>query len=239
VTLSTAGPPVDAPDRAVSVVATTLTARSRSLRAAWGPAGAGVVCIAAGVLLAIGPPVDVGTVPATAAGASTAAPGDARRAAPVPSVNPPAAAGTVPVSLTLPARGITAPVVPVATGPDGALVVPDPPTTVGWWAPGALAGASTGTTVLVGHVDSAGAGLGTFAVLRDLAVGDRIVLRGADGGAPAYRVTARRRLGKAALPADLFAADGPPRLVLITCGGRFDRTTRHYTDNVIVYAEPE
>ena len=53
----------------------------------------------------------------------------------------------------------------------------------------------------------------------------------------AYRVTARRELGKAALPADLFATDGPPRLVLVTCGGRFDRTTRHYTDNVIVYAE--
>jgi hypothetical protein len=222
VTRSTAGPPVDAPERDTTVAATTPVSR----RAVWGTAGTGVACIAAGVLLAIGPPVDVGTVPT--AGASAEAP------APVPP-----ATGTVPLSLTLPARGVTAPVVPVATGPDGALVIPDPPTTVGWWAPGALAGASTGTTVLAGHVDSAAAGLGTFAVLRDVAVGDRVVLRGADGRAPAYRVTARRRLGKAALPADLFATDGPPRLVLITCGGRFDRTTRHYTDNVIVYAEPE
>jgi hypothetical protein len=92
--------------------------------------------------------------------------------------------------------------------------------------------------VLVGHVDSAVAGLGTFAVLRELGVGERVELRGADGRALAYRVVARRQLGKAALPADLFARDGPPRLVLVTCGGRFDRTIRHYTDNVIVYAEP-
>lgn len=28
------------------------------------------------------------------------------------------------------------------------------------------------------------------------------------------------------------------RLVLITCGGPFDRRTRHYRDNVIVYASP-
>ena len=63
-------------------------------------------------------------------------------------------------------------------------------------------------------------------------------LSGADGRTLAYRVVARRQLGKADLPADLFARGGPPRLVLVTCGGRFDRTTRHYTDNVIVYAEP-
>jgi hypothetical protein len=208
------GPGID--ERGMDVVTTTLTPRSRL--AVWGVAGAGVACVAAGVLLALGPPADVGVV----------AP------APVPAASP--ALGTVPVSVTLP--GATAPVVPVATGPDGGLVVPDPPTTVGWWSPGALAGASTGTTVLAGHVDSAAAGLGTFAVLRDLGVGERVVLAGADGRTVAYRVTARRELGKAALPADLFATDGPPRLVLVTCGGRFDPATRHYTDNVIVYAEP-
>jgi hypothetical protein len=75
-------------------------------------------------------------------------------------------------------------------------------------------------------------------VLRDVGVGERVVLAGVDGRTVAYRVTARRELGKAALPADLFATGGPPRLVLVTCGGRFDPATRHYTDNVIVYAEP-
>jgi hypothetical protein len=144
----------------------------------------------------------------------------------------------VPVAIDLPGRGVRAPVVPTATDPGGALTVPDPPSTVGWWAPGALAGAASGTTVLVGHVDSASYGLGVFAVLRDVDVGERVSLRGADGRALDYRVTGRRQVGKAALPADLFASGGAPRLALVTCGGPFDRQTRHYTDNVVVYAVP-
>jgi hypothetical protein len=207
-------------------------------------AGAGVACIAVGMLLALAPggPVDVGTVPSAAARVIPGpAPDAAVPAAPEPVLTPaarPAAAGTVPVAVTLPDRGVSAPVVPTATDADGGLVVPDPPTTVGWWSPGALAGAPTGTTVLAGHVDSAVAGLGAFAVLRQVGVGERVELRGADGRVLAYRVVARRQVVKTALPAELFNRDRPPRLVLITCGGRFDATVRHYTDNVIVYAEP-
>jgi hypothetical protein len=195
--------------------------------ATWAAAVAGVVCIAAGVLLAVGPngSADAGVVPTAAA-------------VPAAAAVPNSAAGTVPVAVALPDRSVSAPVVPTGTTPDGALVVPDPPTTVGWWSPGALAGATSGTTVLAGHVDSAAAGLGAFAVLRQVGVGERVELHGADGRTLAYRVVARRQLDKADLPADLFARGGPSRLVLITCGGRFDRTTRHYNDNVIVYTEP-
>jgi hypothetical protein len=198
----------------------------------WTAAGAGAACIATGALLAVVPEgsADVGVVPTS----TTIPVADAAADRP----NAVAVAGTVPVAVSLPDRHVSAPVVPTSTAPDGALVVPDPPTTVGWWAPGALAGAPSGTTVLAGHIDSAAAGLGTFVVLRQVGVAERVELRGADGRTLAYRVVARRQLGKADLPADLFARGGPPRLVLITCGGRFDRTTHHYTDNVIVYAEP-
>jgi hypothetical protein len=188
---------------------------------------AGVACVVAGVVLAVARPApDVGTLPvAVVAGAELRVPA-------TPS------ARVVPTAVELPGRGVTATVVPTDTGPTGALVVPELPT-VGWWAPGAAAGSATGTTLLAGHVDSAAAGLGAFAALREVAVGERVVLRGADGRSLTYRVTARRQVAKAALPADLFAAGGPPRLALVTCGGRFDAATRHYTDNVIVYAEPE
>jgi hypothetical protein len=200
----------------------------------WTAAGAGAACIATGVLLAVVPgrSADVGVVPASATIPVAEAAADG------PDAVAPAVAGTVPVAVALPDRHVSAPVVPTDTAPDGALVVPDPPTTVGWWAPGALAGAPFGTTVLAGHIDSAAAGLGTFAVLRQVGVGERVELLGANGRTLAYRVVARRQLGKADLPADLFAHGGPPRLALVTCGGRFDRATRHYTDNVIVYAVP-
>ncbi|MFR9801860.1 class F sortase [Pseudonocardia sp. RS010] len=178
----------------------------------------------------------VGTVPALAPGVVgvPVEPGDLRPGAPLHVRAP----GIVPTALELPARGIGAPVVPVGTAPDGALVVPDPPRTVGWWAPGALAGSGTGTVVVAGHVDSRVAGIGTLAVLPELTVGEPVVLTGADGRAVRYRVVARREFAKAALPADTFARTGPPRLVLVTCGGRFDPGTRSYEDNIVVYAEP-
>ena len=147
-------------------------------------------------------------------------------------------AGTPPVELALPARDLRAPVVAVPTGPEGALVLPEPPSTVGWWSPSALAGGAGGTTVLAGHVDSLAGGLGALAVLRQVAEGEEIVLLGADGRSVGYRVTARRQYAKAELPPEVFAGGGPPRLVLITCGGAFDRRTRHYSDNVVVFAEP-
>src|SRR4051794_7465691 len=199
----------------------------RSL-ATWAAAVAGVVCIAAGVLLAVGPDgsADVGVAPTAAAVPAAAA---------VPNAD----GGTVTVAVALPDRSVSAPVVPTGTTPDGALVVPDPPTMVGWWSPGALAGATSGTTVLAGHVDSAAAGLGAFAVLRQVGVGERVELRGADGRTLAYRVVARRQLEKAELPADLFAHGGAPRLAPITCRGRVARATRPSTDNAIVHTQPE
>jgi hypothetical protein len=151
---------------------------------------------------------------------------------------PPVPVGTPPVELVLPARDLHAPVVAVTTGPEGALVLPEPPSTVGWWSPSALAGGGAGPTVLAGHVDSLAGGLGALAVLRHVADGEEVVVRGADGRSVGYRVTARHQYAKAELPPELFAAGGPPRLVLITCGGAFDRRTRHYSDNVVVFADP-
>lgn len=221
-----AAPPLGVTPSAGLDVAAAPNARRRSAHVRHAPrllAALGVACVAAGIALWAGAgevrSVDVGSLPAPAA--------------PVP-----AARGVVPVAVTLPARGTSAPVVAVGTRPDGGLVIPEPPTSVGWWAPGALAGSGTGSVVLAGHVDSREAGLGMFAVLPHLAVGEPVRLRGADGRDVDYRVVARREYPKAALPPEVFARDGAPRLVLITCGGRFDAASRSYDDNVVVYAEP-
>jgi hypothetical protein len=37
---------------------------------------------------------------------------------------------------------------------------------------------------------------------------------------------------------EVFDWDGPERLVLITCGGQFDRRALRYSDNVLVTAVP-
>lgn len=48
----------------------------------------------------------------------------------------------------------------------------------------------------------------------------------------------RRVTTKGALPPDVFAADGPPRLVVVTCGGPFDEATGHCRDDVALVATP-
>lgn len=97
----------------------------------------------------------------------------------------------------------------------------------------------SGSVVIDGHVDSAALGLGALFHLRDARPGDEVVLTNAAGWSTRYTVVARRTYAKTTLPAaEVFASDVGPRLVLLTCGGPFDQATRHYADNIVVYAVP-
>ena len=135
--------------------------------------------------------------------------------------------------------GRTAPVDAVGLDDDRQVVVPEDVRRAGWYAPGPQPGDRTGSAVLVGHADDAGQGLGTFAGLRDLAAGDEVVVRTASGRDLVYDVVSFERFAKAEVPMDrLFTAQGPHRLVLISCGGAFDPERRTYADNVVVTAVP-
>ena len=143
----------------------------------------------------------------------------------------------VPSRVRAGAAHLDARVVPVGVAPDGELEVPEDPGDAGWWRAGARPGTGAGTVVLAAHVDTARAGPGAFFRADRLEPGDAVVVDA--GGRPRpYTVAARRVYPKNALPAEVFAATGAPRLVLITCGGPFDRARRHYRDNVVVYAVP-
>jgi len=208
------------------------TAMPRSFR----PRSAGVLC-AAGLLL-------IGCAVARAA-----APTDADLPVPTLRVPPstvavaPAAPHTLrappgnakPVRIDVPTLGVSAPVVPVAVRGDGELTVPEDPRVVGWWAAG---GGPDATLVLDGHVDTAAAGPGALFHLRDLPPGAAIGLATSDSGVLTYTVTAVRTYPKAELPPDVFRPAAAPRLVIVTCGGHFNRTTRQYIDNIVAYAEP-
>lgn len=135
-----------------------------------------------------------------------------------------------PVRIELPTLGVRAPVVPVAVGHDGALAVPADPRVVGWWAGGGDA------LVLDGHVDTAAQGPGALFHLVDLGTGDTVELTGADGMVRRFTVTHVRAYAKTTLPPEVFQPAG--RLVIVTCGGRFDRHRLQYDDNIVAYAEP-
>jgi len=144
-----------------------------------------------------------------------------------------------PARLRVPALGVDAPVDPVGVSARGDLVIPDAVDRVGWYRFGPAPGAPAGSVLVAGHVDSARQGPGALFDLRSAAVGTRIDLVTESGRTFRYRVTGRETIAKTRLPVErLFDRAGAPRLVLVTCGGPFDRTTRSYRDNLVVAADP-
>jgi sortase (surface protein transpeptidase) len=171
---------------------------------------------------------------------SSAAPAD-----PVPVVtSPPGAAPTppnpnavpAPVSITIPAIGVDASVIPVGLIPGTDQINVPTWQLAGWYQPGPSPG-DPGSAVVVGHVDYA-SHQGVFWRLRELQPGDTATIGYADRSVRIFRVVGRQELAKQSLPAQLFSRQGGPSLALITCGGPFDAATHHYLDNVVVVAVP-
>jgi hypothetical protein len=207
-----------------------------------------VAVLVAGLALAVGVPTAwAATSPGPAAGPPVASV-LASPASPVPAVAAPAvtarpaapsavAPGVPPVRLQL--AGVDAPLDPVGVDPAGAMALPEDVDRVGWYRFGPAPGADEGTAVLAGHVDDADQGLGALAPLRGVEAGAEVQVTDASGAVTRWRVVSRELIEKRAVPlAALFQRTGPPRLVLLTCGGEFLPELRSYADNVVVVAEP-
>jgi sortase (surface protein transpeptidase) len=122
---------------------------------------------------------------------------------------------------------------------DGQMELPDDPARIGWYRFGPTPGEARGSVVLGGHVDSQRYGVGPLARLAAVREGARITVTTAGGSTVDYRVTSVERISKAALPTDrLFDPDIKPRLVVITCGGRYLPEAGGYEDNIVVIARP-
>ena len=151
----------------------------------------------------------------------------------------PAVPAVPPVQVELPGAGVAAPLDPVGVEPDGAMTLPADVDRVGWYRFGPAPGAAEGTAVLAGHVDDREQGLGALSALRTVEPGQEVRVTDAAGVVTSWRVLSRELIEKQVVPLDrLFQRTGPPRLVLLTCGGEFDPALRSYEDNVVVVAEP-
>lgn len=141
----------------------------------------------------------------------------------------------VPARVRIDALGVDAPIVARGTDQRGQLDVPPDGGTVVWYRAGSVPGAS-GSAVLAAHVDHAGAP-GAFLHLDRLGPGDLVHVDLDDGSSRTFAVVRRHRYRKERLPVErLFTRDGDAVLTLITCGGRFNETTRHYDANTVVQA---
>ena len=192
-------------------------------RLRWGLAA---VALSAGALALLAPGTD--PAPSVAALGAPPAPVQLRGSA------DPAAA--VPVRVRIPAIGVDSDLADLGVDAAGALVPPADFDRAGWFAAGPVPG-EVGPAVIAGHVDSR-SGPAVFFRLREMAVGDPVLVERGDGTTAHFTVTRVARHPKDAFPtADVYGPTPDAELRLITCGGEFDRADRSYLDNVIVYAD--
>lgn len=159
----------------------------------------------------------------------------------LPVLRPSTAAGTVdpeappPQRITIERLGVDSSLIGLRVQRDGTLQVPEDFDQAGWHRAGTAPG-DAGPAVLVGHVDSY-EGPAVFFRLRELVPGDRVEVTRADGSTVVFEVYGQETVAKAGFPTErVYGATAGAELRLLTCGGAFDRATRSYADNVVVYA---
>ncbi len=131
--------------------------------------------------------------------------------------------------------GMTSSLIPLSLRTDGTLQVPTVASQAGWFSEGIVPG-QPGAAVLVGHVDSY-LGSAVFGRLKDLKPADvvRVVMN--DGSTVRFSVGRIDQYPKDVFPTDLvYGKTDKAELRLVTCAGRFDKSARSYTDNIVVYA---
>ena len=140
-----------------------------------------------------------------------------------------------PVRLRIPSIGVRTGLQHLGLAADGSIAAPTEWRTAGWYEEGPRPG-QPGPAVIVGHVDSR-SGPAVFYRLTELRPGARVLVDLADGTTARFTVTGRQQVAKSQFPADLvYSPTLETILRLVTCGGTFDASTGHYSDNVIVTA---
>jgi hypothetical protein len=213
---------------AVAAAALGLAALRAPDRSAAAPPAPGPVAGAPGPVAGAPGPVAGAPGPVAGAGWPAACAGDCRSTvAAAPASGPP-------TRVRIPRIGVDSPLAVLGLDRSGELAPPAGFTRAGWYGGGPAPG-DTGPAVIAGHLDSK-TGPAVFARLPELVPGDRIeVLRGARW--LPFRVVDTARAPKDRFPTRAVYAPTPgPELRLVTCGGEFDRRSRHYRDNVVVFA---
>ncbi|GAA2865402.1 hypothetical protein GCM10010517_24740 [Streptosporangium fragile] len=144
---------------------------------------------------------------------------------------------STPVRLVIERLGVNAPIRSVGLDKHGAIEVPPVgnPNLVGWYRSGPTAG-EAGPAIMLGHKDTR-LGSAVFSRLDEIRNGDVIEVHRKDGIIAVFTVGGLEQAEKSVFPTQrVYGESANPQLHLITCGGTYDRTTGHYTDNVIVYA---
>jgi hypothetical protein len=157
----------------------------------------------------------------------------AKPASPVPPAAP-VVPRSMPVTLSIPAIGVSVPVSELGLNPDNSVEVPANSQEVGWYDLGPSPG-QTGSAVILGHVDTY-QGPGVFFEVKSLTPGDEVSVTLANGAVAHFAVSSVVLYSKDNFPdEEVYGPHGGSDLQIVTCGGQFDQQTGHYLSNVVAY----
>ncbi len=155
--------------------------------------------------------------------------------APPPTPTPLGTSRSVPLTLQIPAIGLSVSLGTLGLNPDGTVQVPANTVQPDWFRLGPTPG-QVGSAVILGHVDNY-LGPGVFFQLRTLAAGDQIGVGLSDGDTAQFTVDSVAMYSKQQFPAQrVYGSHGSSELQLVTCGGVFDHQTGSYLSNIVVYS---
>jgi hypothetical protein len=144
---------------------------------------------------------------------------------------------SAPTRLSIPSIDVWSRVDEVGLAPDGSIAPPEDPrgTNTGWYVHGPSPG-EYGAAVIVGHVDTRERPA-VFHELGRLRRGQLIEVHRRDRRTATFQVESVETYAKDKFPTKRIFSDlTRPRLVLVTCGGRWAGGTVGYADNILVFA---
>ncbi len=143
---------------------------------------------------------------------------------------------SLPSSLQIPRIGVDVATSPVGRNADGSMATPGVFDAVtGWYQYGPTPG-EIGPAVIVGHVDTY-KGPSVFWRLHELQVSDQIKVTRVDGTVATFAVESTGQFEQDSFPTDTIYGNIPyAGLRLITCGGSFNASTGHYSQNTVIFA---
>jgi sortase (surface protein transpeptidase) len=165
----------------------------------------------------------------------------------VKALSQPAAAVTkamprsLPIRLEIPSIGVDTALSQVGLQASGAIQMPWDIETASWYEYSPTPG-QIGPAVIVGHLDGANYAnmTGVFWRLHELNPGDLIKVDRADGSVAVFKVIGAKQVPQNNFPTqDVYGNINYAGIRLITCGGTFDPSADHYTDNTVVYGALE
>jgi LPXTG-site transpeptidase (sortase) family protein len=145
------------------------------------------------------------------------------------------ARSALPARVAVPRLGISSDLQLLHLLKNGELQSPSAWMEAGWYADGTRPG-DVGPAVIAGHVDST-LGPAVFYRLREMRVGDKILVTEVGGKVLTFVVSEVRSYPKDKFPTDtVYGPTALPELRLVTCTGEFDYVHHNYLDNLVVFA---